>query len=124
MTGGFAGGEAGLQQFLEEGEVKFKDPNAAGMVTKAPITCALCIICPTFTLVAQGDSMATPRVQQLVTTLCFKLKGLSRSVKLLHPMSTQATRLLTYDLHGELVAEDDTSKTFAQSHFQMQWPRS
>lgn len=27
LTGGFAGGEAGLQQFLEEGEVKFKDPN-------------------------------------------------------------------------------------------------
>lgn len=27
LTGGFAGGEAGLQQFIEGGEIKFKDPN-------------------------------------------------------------------------------------------------
>ena len=53
VTGGFAGGEAGLQQFLEEGEFKFKDPNAAGMVAKAFTThaCA-CIICATFAHVA------------------------------------------------------------------------
>ena len=30
VTGGFAGGEAGLQQFLTEGEVKFRDPNDQG----------------------------------------------------------------------------------------------
>lgn len=30
VTGGFAGGEAGLQQFLEDGEVKFRDPNETG----------------------------------------------------------------------------------------------
>ncbi|KAL3143055.1 hypothetical protein ABBQ38_003330 [Trebouxia sp. C0009 RCD-2024] len=30
VTGGFAGGEAGLQQFVQEGEIKFKDPNATG----------------------------------------------------------------------------------------------
>ena len=27
LSGGFAGGEAGLQQFLEGGEIKFRDPN-------------------------------------------------------------------------------------------------
>lgn len=27
LTGGFAGGEAGLQSFLQDGEIKFKDPD-------------------------------------------------------------------------------------------------
>jgi len=30
VVGGFAGGEAGLQQFIQEGEIKFKDPNEKG----------------------------------------------------------------------------------------------
>ncbi len=37
VTGGFAGGEAGLQQFLEDGELKFKDPGAAGIIVKTRI---------------------------------------------------------------------------------------
>lgn len=38
MTGGFAGGEAGLQQFLEEGELKFKDADSAGKIVENMLT--------------------------------------------------------------------------------------
>lgn len=31
MTGGFAGGEAGLRQFVDEGEVKFKQDDDSSM---------------------------------------------------------------------------------------------
>jgi len=44
VVGGFAGGEAGLQQFIQEGEIKFKDPNEKGLLP-------LCDVCWKFLLV-------------------------------------------------------------------------
>ena len=38
VTGGFAGGEAGLQQFLEDGEVKFRDPNETGIPASSTVS--------------------------------------------------------------------------------------
>ena len=42
LSGGFAGGEAGLQQFLEGGEIKFKDPNDSSKTTTHIPTHAYC----------------------------------------------------------------------------------